>query len=300
VSGGPALVVRFSSLGDVVLAGAVTGALAPVTFVTLARYAEVATRLPGVERVEALQPGEGIAALAARLPPGGARVDLHGSLRSRALALRAGGRWRRLGRNTLGRHLHAALKTAPGAGVAARYAAAAGVFVAPPPWIRSDGPRDALLVAPGSSWTAKRWPGARFAAVAAGWDGPVVVLGGPGEEALCDAVAGAVGPRAEVAAGPGFAGALALLGRGRAALANDAGLAHLCAAAGIPTVVVFGATTSADGFWDRRCAPVEADLECRPCTRYGRSGCPFGDHRCMDLVSVEAVAAAVRRAGAGP
>ena len=290
-----AVVVRFSSLGDVVLAGAVTAGLAPVTFVTHARYAAVAARLPGVERVVALE--EGIGALARRLPRDVPRVDLHASPRSRALALRAGGSWCRVRRDVLGRHLRVAFKTAPGVGVVARYAAAAGVPAAPLPWIRSDGPRDALLVAPGSRWAAKRWPAARFAAVAAAWDGPVAVLGGPGEEDLCEAVASAAGPRAEPIAGLGFAGVLAVLGRGRVALGNDTGLAHLCAAAGVPTVVVFGATSSDDGFWDDRCTVVEADLPCRPCTRFGRSDCPVGDHRCMDLVAVDTVASAVGRAG---
>ncbi len=293
------VVVRFSSLGDVVLAGAVTGALAPVVFVTRDRYAAVAGRLPGVARVEALTDGEGIGSLAARLPAGAPRVDLQASPRSWALALRSGGAWRRIRRDTLARHLRVAVKTTPGAGVVARYAAAARVPAAQPPWIPSPGPHDALLVAPGSTWATKRWPPGRFAEVAAGWDGPVVVLGGSGEEGLCAAVAGAVGPRAEAVAGPGFAGVLAALGRGRVARANDAGLAHLAAAAGVPTVVVFGATTSADGFWDDRCTAVEADVECRPCARFGRGACPFGDHRCMDLVPVPAVAAAVRRAG-GP
>ncbi|MBN1334851.1 MAG: glycosyltransferase family 9 protein [Deltaproteobacteria bacterium] len=294
---GPAVVVRFSSLGDVVLSGAVTGGLEPVTFVTRARYLEVAARLPGVARVVALKEGDSFAALASRLPAGVLRVDLHGSLRARLLGAWSGGSWRRIQQDACRRHLRVAFKTAPGRTVVARYAAAAGVSAVPPPWIRSDGPRDALLVAPGSRWAVKRWPPARFAAVAAAWEGPVVVLGGPGEEDLCAAVAGPVGPRAEVVADPGFSGVLAALGRGRAALGNDAGLAHLCAAAGIPTVVVFGATSAIDGFWEDRCLSVEADLECRPCTRFGRGECPFGDHRCMDLLSVEAVSSAVRRAG---
>ena len=45
------LVIRFSSLGDIVLAGSVTGALAPVTFLTHSRYADLAAALPGVTQV---------------------------------------------------------------------------------------------------------------------------------------------------------------------------------------------------------------------------------------------------------
>ena len=45
------LVIRFSSLGDIVLAGAVTSALGEVEFLTLKRYAERAGHLPGVKAV---------------------------------------------------------------------------------------------------------------------------------------------------------------------------------------------------------------------------------------------------------
>ena len=45
------LVIRFSSLGDIVLSGAVTAALGEVEYLTLDRYAELAAALPGVTRV---------------------------------------------------------------------------------------------------------------------------------------------------------------------------------------------------------------------------------------------------------
>ena len=40
------LVIRFSSLGDIVLSGAVTAALGDVEYLTLERYAELAAALP--------------------------------------------------------------------------------------------------------------------------------------------------------------------------------------------------------------------------------------------------------------
>ena len=72
------LVIRCSSLGDVVLAGAVTGALAPVLFLTRAAWAPVAARLPGVERVLVLGQDP--------IPPVERVVDLQGDLRGRWLS----------------------------------------------------------------------------------------------------------------------------------------------------------------------------------------------------------------------
>ncbi len=277
----PTLVVRFSSLGDVVLCGAVTGALAPVVFATSERYAEIAAQLPGVEGVVALRPGEGIASLARRLPPHGRRVDLHRSLRSSALALRLGGVWDAVEPQRLRRHLRVALKRPPADPVVARYAAAARVEPAPLPWIEIDGPRDAVIVVPGAQHATKRWPVSLFAQALEPVPGPVLVLGGPGEERVCAQLVDALGPRAEAICEAGFSGALRAIGRARACVAGDTGLAHLCAAAGVPVVALFGSTHSLDGYWEQRCTPVELALPCRPCGRYGRPRCPFGDLSCL-------------------
>ena len=123
------------------------------------------------------------------------------------------------------------------------------------------------------------------------WGGPVVILAGPGPEAtLARRIADEIGPAAEVIAERGFARVLAVLGRGRAALGCDTGLTHLCDAAGIPTVGVFGPTTSADGFWVHPGPAAEvADLPCRPCSRYGSARCPIGDHLCMHALSAAQV-----------
>jgi heptosyltransferase-2 len=291
----PNLVVRFSSLGDVVLAGAVTGALAPVVFVTLRRFSSVAERLPGVRAVVALEEGEGIGALVRRLPPHSRRIDLHRSLRSQALALALGGTWDAIDPARMRRHLRVALKTGPARPLVARYAEAAGVEPAPPPWIAVDGPRDALLVVPGAQHASKRWPVEYFARALTPLPGPVIVLGGPGEERICHGLGDALGPRAEVVCEAGFQRTFAALGRGRACLANDTGLAHLCAAAGVPVVGLFGGTCAADGWWGERCTALEHPLECRPCSRHGRKTCPIGDWACLRELAPDRATEALRR-----
>ncbi len=290
----PTLVVRFSSLGDVVLCGAVTGALAPVVFVTHGAWEPVARRLPGVERVVALEPGEGIGALAARLPAHGRRVDLHCSLRSVTLGLRLGGVWDAVEPQRLRRHLRVAAKCGPADPVVQRYARAVGVEPAPLPWVRVEGPQDAVLVVPGARHPTKRWPVEHFVRTLDEIEGPVVVLGGPGEERTCRRLVDALGPRAELCCEAGFEATFAALGRGRACLAGDTGLAHLCAAAGIPVVAVFGSTHADDGYWEQRCTPVQVELPCRPCARFGRDRCPFGDLRCLVEAEPSAAALALR------
>jgi heptosyltransferase-2 len=121
-----------------------------------------------------------------------------------------------------------------------------------------------------------------------------LVLGGPGEARACAQLVDAVGPRAEVICEAGFDAVFAALGRGRACVAGDTGLAHLCAAAGMPVVTLFGGTHASDGFWDDRCRPVQLDLPCRPCARFGREHCPFGDLRCLHELAPTLVVAALK------
>lgn len=281
--------IRFSSLGDVVLAGAVTGALAPVSFLTRAAWREVAAALPGVAEVLVWEERPKIRGFD-RI------IDLHASLRSRTLTALRSGRVARVARYDLRRRLRVAFKQGdPPPTVVERYAAAAGVHPAEPPWLaEGDGrPRDALLLCPGASQATKRWPSERFAEIGRRWIGPLFVLGGPEDRALTGEIAEAIGPRAEAVAERGFTRTLALLPRAQLALAGDTGLMHLGGAAGVPVLALFGPTTSADGFWcwegPGRGKALEAPLGCRPCSLHGGSTCPIGDHLCMEQLDLETV-----------
>ena len=103
----------------------------------------------------------------------------------------------------------------------------------------------ALLI-PGASVhrPAKRWPVARYAALAAALLGEgldVGVIGGPAEAALGAAIAGLV-PRARDLTGATDYPQIAGLGaRATLAVGNDTGPTHLVAAAGAPTLVLFSA-----------------------------------------------------------
>lgn len=260
-------VIRYSSLGDVVLAASVTGGLGEVTFRTLPRYFELVRRFPGVTGV--LGPDDA--------PVAGPVVDLHHNLRSL--------RWsahRRVARYDLARRMRVWFKTNPPPTVLSRYGAAAGVQPAEPPWFSPVERGPALILAPGSTHATKRWP--YFAQLAAAWEGPVRVVGGPGDEAQVEPLGGAC----EV----GFDRTLAAFEGGAVMVAGDTGLMHLAVAVGVPVVALFGPTTSTDGFFaypGRLGRAVEMPLSCRPCSRFGGAACPMGDHLCMTSLGVEHV-----------
>jgi ADP-heptose:LPS heptosyltransferase len=127
---------------------------------------------------------------------------------------------------------------------------AAGITHFPTPamgWLDADLsafalPADFALLVPGASpqRPGKRWPAARFADFARACPVPCVVLGGPAEVAMAEGIARAAPGSLSLAGRTGFAEIAALARRARFALGNDTGPTHLIAAAGCPTLALFG------------------------------------------------------------
>jgi|GEM_PF-1894483 len=280
-------VVRFSSLGDIVLTGAVTGALGEVTFVTSSRFVDLAARLPGVVDVVGLQAEETVSDLVGRVPRRSLQVDLHASPRSRALSRRIGGEWRRVSRYDFKRRWRVAFKGSPAPPVVVRYGRAAGVEPAATPWIDVGALGEGTALIPGAAHATKRWPAARWVQLGRALKGPIIVFGGPSERELCASIADGIGAGAIAVTESGFSSTFDALGRCSRAVGSDSGLMHLAAACGLRCFTVFGSTTSEDGFWAGRCTPIELSLDCRPCSRFGGAACPVGDHYCMSELSVE-------------
>jgi ADP-heptose:LPS heptosyltransferase len=152
----------------------------------------------------------------------------------------------------------------------------------------------------GSQLPSRRWPLARFAAVAqtlheAGL--ALVLTGTAGERALTAELAGLLRARGlrcvDLTGRTGLWTLGALLRRARLLLCNDTGVSHIAAALRVPSVVV-----SCGSDW-ARWAPADARLHrvlarpapCRPCAV---AECPH-DHACALALSVADVQAAVRQ-----
>ncbi|MGP1395379.1 MAG: glycosyltransferase family 9 protein [Inquilinaceae bacterium] len=120
---------------------------------------------------------------------------------------------------------------------------AAGARLIPP------GP-PVLALAPSANWAAKIWPADRFASLArrlTGSEGPlpggrVAVLAAEGERAIAQPVIDALPEDRRIdlvgRTDPALAGAC--LERSTLYVGNDTGLSHIAAAAGVPTLVLFG------------------------------------------------------------
>jgi heptosyltransferase-2 len=157
-----------------------------------------------------------------------------------------------------------------------------------------------VAVAPGSIWGTKRWP--YYGELAARLAQPVVVVGGPADRRLGEAMTAGGGQVRNAAGALGLKASAALIARAAVLVTNDSAPLHLATAVGTPVVAIFGPTVPAFGFGPRgpRDQVVEqAGLACRPCSSHGPQVCPLGHHRCMREVTVDLVLTAIA-AAAGP
>ncbi len=147
------------------------------------------------------------------------------------------------------------------------------------------------VLGPGAAYgPAKRWPAERYVALGkalAERGYGVLVAGASADQATAAPIAAAIGSTARCIAGETSLGEqLALCAAARVTVCNDSGLAHLAAASGAPTVVIFGSTSSA---WTSPLGPrtevVQRAPVCSPCFR---RTCRIG-YRCLQSISVDAV-----------
>ena len=158
------------------------------------------------------------------------------------------------------------------------------------------GTAPAIALGPGSVGASKRWtyyPEAARLLAEQGLD--VWVVGGPGEKALATEIVAAGGPRVRDLTGTDLRNGILAVAAAEVAISNDSGLMHIAAAAGTPTMGIFGPTSPY--LW----APLnglaatvltKTQLSCQPCQR---TICTMNDHRCMRDIPASDVVATVTR-----
>lgn len=138
---------------------------------------------------------------------------------------------------------------------------------------------------------AKRWPAASYAEVCrrlhAEHAANIVLLGSMQEKNVSAAIAQTMRTGVTDLTGETCLDeAVAILSVADLFISNDMGLAHVSAAVGTPTIVIFGPTNDVTtGPVGRRVELIREPVECSPCML---RNCPI-DHRCMTRISPERV-----------
>ena len=317
------LVIRFSSLGDVIMASAVIEALrrsfpsSNIHVLTKALYQQVYTDDPRIAQLIGIRGGESAQEIVHLL--GACRydcvIDLHHSIRSIGvtsllespvkLHIRKHGFSRRLmilSRNRFHRRfdmLDSYLKTIRPLGFVERVlpriypdpeAVLAGERLLQAHRISREA--KFIGIAPGSRHAMKRWDEHSFAAMAdeimQRGDVPVF-LGDREDRQVIARIASLMtdGNIWSLAGELDLRGAIGLISRLDAVVSNDSGPMHIAGALGVPFVAMFGPTHPDLGFCPGypRGAVLTTNESCSPCSLHGAAPCRMPSRRCMDGIT---------------
>jgi lipopolysaccharide heptosyltransferase I len=327
------LLVRLGALGDVVHGIPAAAALrrafpeARIDWLINQRYVELLLLVDGIDHAIAFDtrpsPGQVAATISAlRAARYDAVLDIQGLLKSAALARAAGAR-RTVGftaahlREPAARFLYTEtvdpgdavhvidknLALLPSLGVTdlarAFPLAARRTAVSARLEQELDG-RSFVLVNPGAAWPNKRWPAERFGALAAALRDRAglhtLVLWGPGEEPLAEAVVAASRGAAQRLPGTTIVDLFAIARAARLMVSGDTGPLHIAGAAGTPLVALFGPTRAErNGPWDPADVVVSRTAGCE--CLYERR-CRRASPCVEDITAGEVIAAVERRLSA--
>ncbi|GAB3741562.1 glycosyltransferase family 9 protein [Hymenobacter agri] len=312
------LVLRFSSIGDIVLTTPVVRALAQqvpgaaVHFATKPGYRGLLEANPYVARVHVLSGSLRELVQELKAEKFDYIVDLHHNLRTQLIKLQLGVKSSSFDKLNWQKWLLVNFKVnrLPDVHIVQRYLAAAA-----PLGVHDDGrgldyfiptgqevdlatlpadfQRGYVAVAIGAQHATKRLPLEKLVELCQQLaPRPVMLLGGPEDAPVAEAIMAAESPGRQVPKSPIHNGcgryslhqSASLLRQASFVVSHDTGLMHIAAAFGKRTYSVWGNTVPEFGMYPFRTEFENLEvkgLNCRPCSKIGFAKCPQGHFRCM-------------------
>ncbi len=326
------LIIRFSSIGDIVLTTPVIRCLkkqvvtAEVHYLTKLSFAKVVEANPYIDKVHYLSndlPGT-IAAL--KEEDFDYVIDLHHNLRTQKVKKALQKKTFSFNKLNLQKWLLTALKInkLPAVHIVDRYlqtlesfgvkndGAGLDYFISAGDAVKeNDIPTSHLAgyigLVVGAAHNTKKYPLHKLEAFCKAIKHPVIVLGGKEDAAVGQALS-AIDPfKIYDACGKFNLNESAdLVRRAKIVISNDTGLMHIAAAFKRPVISLWGNTVPAFGMYPyyganylsrQQKQPYDIlevnNLSCRPCSKIGYNKCPRGHFRCMEQIAVEEVLKAV-------
>jgi len=148
---------------------------------------------------------------------------------------------------------------------------------------------------PGAQHFTKRWPEKYFSRLStlllnAGFS--VSFLGGKSDIPIIRELTGRISGTIDASTDNNFIELCRNMVECEVVVTNDSGLMHTAAALGIPVLAIFGSTVREFGFFpfNIRSEIIENNkLTCRPCSHIGRKSCPKKHFNCMEELSADLV-----------
>lgn len=318
------LIIRFSSIGDIVLTTPVVRVLktqlsAEIHYLTKPAYATILSANPYIDRIHTLA-NEADTTLAGLTTEGfDAVIDLHKNLRSARVKFALGVKSFTFNKLNLEKWLLVNLKIdrLPAIHIVDRYMAAVHGLNAKNDLEGLDYfiPKEAIVnieeefglaagryiaLVVGAAHKTKRLPAEKIRSLCQMMPFPVVLLGGPAEAAEGKALA-SQGKRIYNACGRyNINQSASIVQQAGVVISPDTGLMHVAAAFGKPLVVIWGNTIPGFGMYPYYKNGVNEainleikGLGCRPCSKIGFERCPKKHFNCINLISDQVILDAV-------
>ena len=156
----------------------------------------------------------------------------------------------------------------------------------------------------GGSYTTKVMPVEQIVDVIEKLDEPVILLGGPGDMQRAKLIAEVVGENVWNPVGMlNLEQSASIIKMSKAVLTSDTGMMHIAAALHKPMVSVWGNTVPEFGMYqyypEKLAIPTHIievkGLKCRPCSKLGYKKCPKGHFKCMKMINTDEVVSLLRQ-----
>jgi heptosyltransferase-2 len=149
----------------------------------------------------------------------------------------------------------------------------------------------------GAAHNTKKWPVHKWKECCSKLKHPVILLGGPEDRVTGDEIAAVESVKVYNACGKFKLNESAdLVKKSKLVITHDTGLMHIAAAYKKPIISLWGNTVPAFGMTPYYGAALVNDvimqvnkLWCRPCSKIGYNKCPFGHFKCMEKINADKV-----------
>lgn len=156
-----------------------------------------------------------------------------------------------------------------------------------------------IAFCPGSVHFTKMYPKEYFIEAgniltAAGFK--IILLGGASDGNICSEIQSNVPGSVNLAGKDNLLQISENMNQCKLAVCNDSGMMHTAAASGIPVFAIFGSTVKEFGFSPYKIENLifeDNSVSCRPCSHTGKRNCPKGHFKCMKNLTPEKMTAEI-------
>jgi ADP-heptose:LPS heptosyltransferase len=326
------LVIRFSSIGDIVLTTPVIRCLkqqvpdAEVHFLTKDAFRSVIEHNPYIDKLHVLAHSRELMVHELKEEEYDYVIDLHHNMRTLAVKKALGKKSYSFYKLNIQKFIYTNLKInlLPNIHIVDRYLDTVKAF-----GVKNDGAGLDYFISQeeethkkdipashhagyiacviGAAHTTKKWPVDKWKDFAAQMDHPLVLIGGKEDATAGQEIASADPVKIYNSCGKFSLNESAdLVRKSKLVVSHDTGFMHIAAAYRRPIVSLWGNTVPAFGMYpyypgsqpgaDPRFDIIEVNkLSCRPCSKIGYDKCPRRHFRCMNNIAVQRVLDAVKK-----